>query len=163
MGFNAPVSISKKGIQYKVSMLTCLLLILRRTPFPAFPAVLFSGNTWRKMPEADVINKFFALVPTWGETAMEGSSTVASVLRHHNDNSRSGFKVDMPVVLWRNSTPYDVADVESAKKGSVVSKTTLDHMKLVVEGKCAFDPLVKECDLSFGEAKCLKIDWKVCW
>ncbi|KAI8144265.1 hypothetical protein BJV82DRAFT_578291 [Fennellomyces sp. T-0311] len=91
------------------------------------------------------------------EKTEQGNSIVANRCRGTLSTYRRYISAfDICVVLWNPEIAYDVTDVEFPKTGSVGNKTTLDHMKPVVEVKCAFDPLVKEYDLSVEEVKRIK-------
>ncbi|CEG80753.1 hypothetical protein RMATCC62417_15049 [Rhizopus microsporus] len=67
------------------------------------------------------------------------------------DSSRaagsSGFKVDLRVIkdtLSRRSKEADAANMETARMGASIAKTSSDKVKLFIESKCVLDRLARE-------------------
>ncbi|KAI9313447.1 hypothetical protein BX666DRAFT_1976591, partial [Dichotomocladium elegans] len=80
---------------------------------------------------------------------------------------RSAFKVDMRLVLQyfdsKKHTLYDLANAEFAKNGGMSRKNISDGAKVMLEGKCIIDQLVKVCKLDWKRAQKLRVmNMQVC-
>lgn len=58
---------------------------------------------------------------------------------------RDAFKVDLRLVLEHDGELYDVSNIEFAKDGDVTKKNNVDNVKIIVEGKCILDGMIKKC------------------
>ncbi|KAI9313443.1 hypothetical protein BX666DRAFT_1976560 [Dichotomocladium elegans] len=63
----------------------------------------------------------------------------------------------------KKHTLYDLAKVEFAKNGDIRRKTISDGAKVMLEGKCIIDQLVKVCKLDRKRAQKLRVmNMQVC-
>ncbi|KAL1935595.1 hypothetical protein VTP01DRAFT_4735 [Rhizomucor pusillus] len=95
--------------------------------------------------KTDAEQRIFRMYLHFGETQNSESKEVAAVRKGLKIGERDAFKVDLRLVLEHDGELYDVSNIEFAKDGDVTKKNNVDNVKIIVEGKCILDGMIKKC------------------
>ncbi|KAI8147212.1 hypothetical protein BJV82DRAFT_379782 [Fennellomyces sp. T-0311] len=126
-------------------------------------------NQWRLLSETDIFRIFFSPILEIvftdsmvklrsGETQNTASKDVFTMIsKGDTANSRGAYKVDLRLVLVRGGKSHDLSNCEFAKNGELERKVITDNVKLVAEGKCIIDHIVRTANLKHKKARRLQV------
>lgn len=66
-------------------------------------------------------------------------------------------KVDLRVCLKHGDKLFDACNIEFARNGEIERKNVTDAAKIMIEGKCILDQIVKVGKLAKDKAKCVEV------
>ncbi|KAG2231837.1 hypothetical protein INT48_005620 [Thamnidium elegans] len=91
-----------------------------------------------------------------GETENNESKEAQKIAKSFDNCIRGAFKVDLRICLHYKELFYDVCNVEFARNGDIEKKCVSDATKVMLEGKCILDQIVKLAKLD-DDAKELQV------
>ncbi|CAO3698426.1 unnamed protein product [Rhizopus stolonifer] len=74
-----------------------------------------------------------------------------------DNDIRGALKVDLRICFQYQGRLYDVCNVEFARNGDIEKKCVSDAAKVILEGKCILDQIVKIAKLDNDDAKELQV------
>lgn len=92
-----------------------------------------------------------------GETENYESKEAQKIAETFDNGIRGALKVDLRICLSYEGKLYDVCNVEFARNGDIQKKCVSDATKVMLEGKCILDQIVRLAKLDDDSAKELQI------